>query len=83
MHPESLRFLIRRKLNEGSLPRDGMPRVWGASANGDFCDACDQVIPAYEYVIEGISFDGDAKRGLQFHVQCFSFWDEEREKTLC
>jgi hypothetical protein len=83
MRKESLLILIRHKLNEGSLPQDSMPRVWGASANGDFCDACDQAIPADEYVIEGIWFDGDGKRGLQFHVQCFSVWDEERGKTLC
>ena len=78
MRPEALRLLIQRKIDAGSLPRDGVPRLWGAYANADSCDACDEMIRGTTYVMEGIWIDGDGKRALQFHVQCFSLWDELR-----
>jgi hypothetical protein len=89
MHQESLHRLIQRKIDSGSLPRDSIQRIWGAYSNGDFCDACDEVIRGDEYVMEGISLEGGEKRGLQFHVQCLAIWDEQRQVddvavcTLC
>ena len=78
MHQKSLRLLIQRKIDAGSLPRDESPRIWGAYANADPCAACDEMIRGTTYVMEGIWIDGDGKRAFQFHVQCFSIWDELR-----
>jgi hypothetical protein len=78
MNQESRRLLIQGKLDSGALPRDSIQRIWGAYANADTCDGCDEVIPANEYVIEGISVDGHGKMGLQFHVLCFALWEELR-----
>jgi hypothetical protein len=35
MHRESLHRLIQRKIDTGSLPRDGIQRVWGAYSSAD------------------------------------------------
>jgi hypothetical protein len=80
MNQESRSLLIQRKIDTGSLPRDSIQRIWGAYSNGDFCDACDEVIRGDEYVIEGISVDGHGKMGLQFHSLCFALWDELRRE---
>lgn len=86
MDQESLRLLIRAKLGQGLLPYNSIPRVWGAPASGETCDACDLVIEAPSMVIEGITLsDGnnpshayDRRRPLQLHVMCFYLWDAER-----
>ena len=87
---EALRSLIRSKLENGLLPYNSVPRVWGASGNGETCDGCDLIIVPSELVIEGISMTGDAhdrnkalpasdrRRPLQLHVTCFYLWDSER-----
>ena len=87
MDQESLRLLIRSKLQQGLLPYDSIPRVWGAQGNGETCDACDRIITPKDMVIEGISLNDDGgkvftssdrRRPLQLHVFCFYLWDEER-----
>jgi len=86
MDQESLRLLIRGKLDQGLLPYDSIPRVWGAPGAGETCDACELIIELPELVIEGISLaDGhrpfevhDRRRPLQLHVRCFYLWDLER-----
>jgi hypothetical protein len=88
MEREALRRLIRDKLEDGRLPYNSIPRVWGGPGNGEACDGCDAVIPKTEFVIEGISLDGgglllrpdDLRRPLQLHVKCFQLWDAERRR---
>jgi len=83
---DSLRSLIRAKLQQGLLPYDSIPRVWGSVSAGETCDGCDFIIEPPELVIEGISLaDGDRpihvadrRRPLQLHVLCFYVWDAER-----
>ena len=65
-----LRRLIQSKLADGRLPYNGIPRVWGGAGNGETCDACDEMM-------EGI---GVGKKGIQFHVSCFSVWEELRRE---
>ena len=67
---------VRRKLANGSLPHDSIPRVWGGFGNGEMCDVCDEIVTNPQMLIEGI---GEHGRGIQMHVQCFSLWDQERE----
>jgi hypothetical protein len=84
---ESLRILIRSKLEQGLLPYNHIPRIWGAPGAGETCDGCDLVIEPPEMVMEGITLTdggtaalrgGDRRRPLQLHVLCFYVWDEAR-----
>ena len=72
-----LRRLIQSKLADGRLPYNGIPRVWGGAGNGETCDACDETITKKQLVMEGI---GVGKKGIQFHVSCFSVWDGLRQE---
>jgi hypothetical protein len=90
MNHESLRLLIRAKLENGLLPYNSIPRIWGAPGSGETCDGCDLVIETPDLVMEGITLtDGDPglrgnhfdkRRPLQLHVLCFSIWDGERRR---
>lgn len=77
MDRDTLVRLIRQKLGNGSLPQDGIARVWGSPGNREICDACVLVIDQNQFVMEGAFRDG-RKRGIQFHVKCFQIWDAER-----
>ena len=48
---EAIRVVIRRKLQDGRLPLDSMPRLWGGPADGEMCDACDMLITKEQLVI--------------------------------
>jgi hypothetical protein len=74
---DSLRILIRAKLADGRLPRDGIPRVWGRPGNGETCVACEAEITRSNFMMEGV---GEGLRAVQqFHIQCFYVWDSERD----
>ena len=79
MERDNLRLIIRRKLAQGLLPSDSIPRFWGAPANGEQCDACEEAISRTQVIMEGIS--QTTNQGLQLHVECFSMWDEERDES--
>jgi hypothetical protein len=51
MELESLRLLIRAKLQEGLLPSDSIPSVWGDPGNGETCDGCDSIIESPHMVV--------------------------------
>ena len=75
MNSASIRQLVRQKLADGRLPQNSIPRVWGGPSSGEACQACEEIIPPTEFIIEGISENG---RGIQLHVECFYIWDDER-----
>ena len=77
MHQQGLQLIIRQKLQNGTLPYNSIPRVWGGPGNGEVCDACDGIIPRDEWVIEGIALAG-GRKPLQLHVECFHLWQQER-----
>jgi hypothetical protein len=77
MHQQGLQLIIRQKLQNGTLPYNSIPRVWGGPGNGEACDACDGIIPRDEWVIEGIALAG-GRKPLQLHVECFHLWQQER-----
>lgn len=77
MDQDSLRVIIRRKLVGGSLPHNGIPRIWGGPGNGEECDGCEEIIRAGQLLMEGISTTSN--QGIQFHVECFYVWDMERD----
>ena len=70
-----LRHLIQRKLADGRLPRNSIPQVWGGAGNGETCDACEEAVSKQQLLMEGLSA---GKMAVQFHVRCFSLWDELR-----
>lgn len=80
MEQDTLRLLIRRKLAQGDLPQDSIPRFWGGPANGEECDACEETITSAQFIMEAISTT--TNQGLQLHVECFYLWDEERDEPL-
>ena len=67
-----------RPLKRLQLFVNSIPRVWGGAGNGETCDACDEVITRKQLLMEGI---GAGKTGFQFHVRCFSVWDELRREA--
>jgi hypothetical protein len=73
MESDAIRILIREK-----LPHDSEPRFWAGPADTEVCDACDKPITKQQLMMEGVvSTPGDEKP-IQFHVQCFQFWETER-----
>lgn len=75
MNHEALRLVIQRKLQAGRLPYDTITKAWGSPSDGETCDACDTVLSKEQLLMEGTTRQ---RRSLQFHVQCFKLWDEER-----
>ena len=80
MDQESLRVLIRRKLQDGRLPHDGIRKVWSSPGAGETCGACDAILAMEQLLMEGVTLDL-ARRPLQLHVRCFQMWDHERRAT--
>ena len=73
---ESLRSLIRGKLQSGILPGHDCIKVLGGTSNGETCDACGEVTANNQLVMECIG--EHYPKTLQFHVRCFYIWDSER-----
>jgi hypothetical protein len=76
MNQDTLRLIIRRKLGNGGLPHNNIPRIWGGPGSGEECDACEDVIRAGQLLMEGVS--ATTNQGIQLHVECFFLWDRER-----
>ena len=74
MEDRALRLAIRAKIENGRLPHDTIPRVWGGPGKGETCDGCNETITKPEYVMEGIGSKGNEVR---FHVKCFYIWASE------
>ena len=70
MDQESLRLLIRRKLQNGRLPNDGIKKVWSSRSDGETCDGCDAILSKDQMLMEGVTMDL-GRKPLQFHVRCF------------
>ncbi len=76
MDTPMLRLLIHRKIDEGSLPHDRMPRVWDGPGNGETCDGCGDAVTKAQTIMEGVAASGFR---AQFHVACFHVWEVERQ----
>lgn len=57
MDQESLRLIIRRKLQNGRLPHDGIRKVESSPSAGETCDACDAIVAMDQLLMEGITLD--------------------------
>ena len=60
--PDFARTLIRQKLEDGRLPHNSVPRIWGGPANGEICDGCDQAVEKGTFVMEGVSWTRPSAR---------------------
>jgi hypothetical protein len=66
---ESLRSLIREKLQSVSLPGDDCTKVFGGVANGEICDACSEAIAKNQLLLMECIGEHYPKT-LQFHARC-------------
>jgi hypothetical protein len=81
MDEEVLRRVIRRKLQSGRLPYDGIRTVWSTPSDGETCDACDTVLTRNQLLMEAVLL-GLGKRSIRMHVRCFQIWDFEKRRTF-
>jgi hypothetical protein len=72
----TLTLLIQKKLADGRLPHNHIPRLWGGPGNGEICDGCNETVTKSQMIMEGLS---PKSRGVQLHVTCFHVWDAERQ----
>jgi hypothetical protein len=79
MENAAIRMLIRQKLQDGSLPLNGIPRFWIGPSAGEDCNACDRLITG-PLIVEGIAGVDGVRKPIQMHVDCFALWDEERRE---
>jgi hypothetical protein len=77
MGQEALRRLIRRKLEDGRLPRGIAPRAVGRPGNWQECDACGAMIANALLMMEVYPQTKD-KKAVRFHGDCYTLWNEER-----
>jgi hypothetical protein len=76
MDKTALRTLIRTKLNDGRLPIDSAPRLWGGSGREETCAACETTITKDQLRVEGIP--SRQTISITLHVVCFNVWNQER-----
>ena len=72
-----VRFVIRRRLQDGLLPYCRMIKVQGTPGGGQMCDACGANITSDQMAMAGTAFE-DGRRTHHFHALCFRIWDNER-----
>ena len=80
MDDEALHILIAHKLQDGRLPRNSVPRVYGGPGNGETCDACELPMMKEQMAIQGIALAAGGGRPMQLHATCFQIWESERRK---
>ena len=77
---ESLRLLIRQKIQDGRLPHGRLPSAIAVRlGDGARCGACDQIISESMLMVlvpltEGRS--SHAERAVPFHGDCFYLWSQ-------
>lgn len=70
--------LIRWKLMNEELPRDGAARMWAGYGHGDECSACGQPIEDSEVEYE-LEFPVLSRRHtVRLHRVCCEVWNAER-----
>jgi hypothetical protein len=55
MDAQEIRLIVRRKLQDGRLPYDSIPRFWGGLGDGEQWDVCETLITKEQLVMEGIA----------------------------
>jgi hypothetical protein len=79
MNQETLRLLVRHKLQDGRLPRRGALKIALDPGGAVTCDGCETRIIRGQWAQEVALTGGRGARGaIQFHVPCYRMWDDER-----
>jgi hypothetical protein len=81
MVQEALRLLIRRKLEDGRLPRGSAPRAFGRPGNWQKCDACEEIITTHSLMME-VYAQTDDTSSVRFHGDCYILWNEEPRAAI-
>jgi hypothetical protein len=50
----------------------------GTPANGETCDACGTTIFSRQLIIHAVARASGREQSIQFHVQCFEIWNDEK-----
>jgi hypothetical protein len=74
--PQTIRLLIREKLQDGRLPRDSTPTTFGRPGDGRKCDACEEIITARSLMMEVYPLTDEAP--VRLHGDCYIVWNDER-----
>lgn len=74
MDVESIRVLIRARMQDGRLPRDSAPQALGHPGNGQKCDACDEILTTARLMME-VTYNGKI---FLFHGDCYMLWLDKR-----
>jgi hypothetical protein len=74
MDPESIRVLIRVRMQDGRLPRDSAPQAFGHPGNGQKCSVCDEILTSDRLMME-VASNGKI---FAFHGDCYLLWLDER-----
>jgi hypothetical protein len=77
MDLDVVRFVIRRRLEDGLLPHGRMMSVQGTPGGGQMCDACGANVTSDQMAIVGATSES-GRRTRHFHALCFRIWDNER-----
>jgi hypothetical protein len=76
--PQTIRLLIRAKLQEGRLPRDSTsPTTFGRPGDGRKCDACEESITPRSLMMEVYLLTDDTTP-VRLHGDCYIVWNDER-----
>ncbi len=76
MDADLVRQLIRRRLEDGRLPRGRIAEVWVQSGDGQLCHCCGAILTTSQTVISGLAVED--WRAIRFHPDCFRIWEVER-----
>jgi len=79
MDAEVVRHLIRRRLEDGRLPRNPTVEVAYGQGIGQECDGCGEIILTDQQMTVRIC--AQDWRTIRLHDDCFSTWENERLKA--
>ena len=78
MDRPTVRGVIRRKLDDGTLPTQVPPKIYTGYGSGETCDGCGDTI--YRAQAEYEFNYPDERRVYRLHFGCASLWEALRRK---
>jgi hypothetical protein len=73
---DSVADKIRKRLESGQLPREGLSKVWAGFGSGQVCAGCDRSIHRTQ-ILHEIERDGIT---IYLHRGCAAIWVSERQR---
>lgn len=78
MDAHAIRLLVRKKLQDGRLPKTRAERFWARAGAEEMCDACESPISKDHMAVEGFAPRMTDLKPLRVHASCYQIWDAER-----